>query len=45
MYDDGLCDETKVFEGTLEECQTYLEDDEYDDCFIVEPDGFTVYEG
>ena len=43
-YDDVTCDEMMVFEGSLTECLAYVEDDEYDEFYIVEPDGFTVYE-
>lgn len=45
MTDDLCCDEVSVFEGTLEECLDYIGDNEDDDLYIVEPDGFTVYEG
>ena len=39
---DGL---VMVLEGTLEECLAYVEDDEYpEELYILEPDGFTVYE-
>lgn len=50
FYDDGLTDDVTVFEGTLAECLDYVHEAEADpdyDCFeelfIVEPDGFTVY--
>lgn len=45
-YDDGLMDEVVIFEGTLDECLAVLAetaDDNQEDTFIVEPDGFTVY--
>ena len=45
MADDMFCDDAMVFEGTLEECLTYTAEDELDEMYIVEPDGFTVYEG
>ena len=41
-YDDATCDDEKVFEGTLTECIEYVDDDI--EFYIVEPDGFTVYE-
>ena len=43
---DGFCgDDVMVFEGSLEECLAYIADDEYpEELYIVEPDGFTVYE-
>ena len=44
MADDLCCDETMVFEGTLADCLAYVADDEFDEMYIVEPDGFTVYE-
>jgi len=42
---DGLwLDDVMVFEGTLEECLAYVEEDEYpEELYILEPDGFTVY--
>lgn len=45
MFDDGLYDESLVFSGTLAECLDYVGDDEFEELFIVEPDGITVYEG
>jgi len=43
---DGLwLDDVMVFEGTLEECKAYVAEDEFDEeLYILEPDGFTVYE-
>ena len=45
MTDDLCCDDVMVFEGTLEECEVYIAEDEFEEEFyILEPDGFTVYE-
>ena len=41
-YDDATCDDKMIFEGTLTECIEYVDDDI--ELYIVEPDGFTVYE-
>ena len=41
-YDDATCDDEMVFEGTLTECISYVDGDT--EFYIVEPDGFTVYE-
>lgn len=43
-YDDATCCDVRVFEGTLDQCVTYVDVDT-DEFYIVEPDGFTVYEG
>lgn len=43
-YDDATCDDIMVFEGTLAECLEYVEADEDEEFYIVEPDGFTVVE-
>lgn len=43
-YDDATCDDMMVFEGTLTECLEYVEADEDEEFYIVEPDGFTVVE-
>ena len=43
MMDDAVCEDTQVFEGTLTQCREYVEGFE-DECYIVEPDGFTVVE-
>lgn len=43
-YDDTTCDDMMVFEGTLIECLEYVEADEDEEFYIVEPDGFTVVE-
>lgn len=43
-YDDATCDDMMVFEGTLTECLKYVEADEDEEFYIVEPDGFTVVE-
>ena len=42
---DGLwLDDVMVFEGTLEECLAYVEENEYPEkLYIVEPNGFTIY--
>ena len=45
MTDDLCCDDVMVFSGTLDECRAYAADDEFDEMYIVEPDGFTVWEG
>ena len=45
MADDLCCDEICVFSGTLAECLEYIADDEFDEMYITEPDGITVYEG
>lgn len=45
MTDDAVCDDVMVFAGSLAECVEYIADDEFDEMYIVEPDGFTVYEG
>lgn len=43
--DDATCDEMMIFQGTLEECIAVIEADEFgEDLYIVEPDGFTVWE-
>lgn len=39
----GELEDAKVFEGTLEQCLAVVGNDT--DSYIVEPDGFTVYEG
>lgn len=39
--DEMMNDEMMVFEGTLEECENYVNGDE--ELYIVEPDGFTVH--
>lgn len=39
-YDDATCDDMMVFEGTLTECEEYVDGDV--EFYIVEPDGFTV---
>lgn len=44
MEDDFVCEETQVFEGTLAACLEYIAEDESDGMYIVEPDGFTVYD-
>ena len=45
MADDLCCDEVMVFEGTLAECLAYVAEDEFpEELYIVEPDGFSVYE-
>ena len=41
-YDDATCDDEMIFEGTLTECISYVDGDT--EFYIVEPDGFTVYE-
>lgn len=41
----GELGDVKVFEGTLEECLEDIHGDIFDEFYIVEPDGFTVYEG
>ena len=41
-YDDMTCDDVQVFEGSLAECQDYV--DGSSEFYIVEPDGFTVVE-
>jgi hypothetical protein len=43
-FDDATCDDMMVFEGTLAQCIDYVGDDEDDEFYIVEPDGFTVVE-
>lgn len=43
-YDDATCDDMMVFEGTLTECLEYVEADEDEEFYIVEPDGFSVVE-
>ena len=44
-HDDLVVDEVVVFEGSLEECQQYVADDEWgDELYIVAEDGFTVVE-
>ena len=40
-YDEAVCDDVQVFEGTLEECVDYVDGDE--EFYIVEPDGYTVH--
>lgn len=42
--DNATCDDMMVFEGNLTECLAYIKDDKYNEFYIVEPDGFTVYE-
>lgn len=49
-YDDGISEDVTVFEGTVTECLEYVSEAEadpdydcFEDLFIVEPDGFTVY--
>lgn len=42
-YDEFTADEMVVFEGSLAECLAVVADDEFDELYIVEPDGFTVY--
>lgn len=45
MHDDMVVDEMVVFEGTLEECQQYVADDEWsEELYIVAEDGFSVVE-
>lgn len=41
-YDEMAMDDVVVFEGTLAECVAYVDGDE--ELYIVEPDGFTVWE-
>lgn len=41
---DDTMDDVVIYEGTLEQCKQYIAEDGGDDLFIVEPDGFTVYE-
>lgn len=41
-HDDMVCDDVKVFEGTLTECREYVDGDT--EFYIVEPDGYTVAE-
>lgn len=54
-FDEATQDDATLFTGTLEECQSYIQEayeeaeDEFeteavDELFIVEPDGFTVVE-
>ena len=44
-YDDMVCDEVVVFEGTLEKCREYVQGaEENDDFIITAPDGFTTVE-
>jgi hypothetical protein len=43
-FDDATCDDMMVFEGTLAQCIDYVGDDEDDEFYIVEHDGFTVVE-
>ena len=40
-YDEAVMDEVEMFEGTLEECEAFVDGDE--ELYIVEPDGFTVH--
>ena len=45
MTDDLCCDDVSVFAGTLDECLAYVADDDFpEELYILEPDGFTVYE-
>lgn len=44
VFSDDFLGEVKVFEGSLNECLQFITDDEFDELYIVEPDGFTVYE-
>ena len=44
MADDLCCDDTMVFSGTLADCLAYTADDDCGEMYIVEPDGFTVYD-
>ena len=39
-YDYLVKHDIKIFEGTLAECLPFLDD--FDDCYIVRPDGHTV---
>jgi hypothetical protein len=39
--DEMMNDDVMVFEGTLEECENYVDGDT--ELYIVEPDGFTVH--
>lgn len=41
-YDDMTCDDMQIFEGSLTECQDYIEGEP--EFYIVEPDGFTTVE-
>ena len=41
FFDEFACDDVAIFEGTLEQCITFVDGD--DELYIVEPDGFTVY--
>ena len=43
-YDDATCDDKLVFSGTLAQCVAYVDGDT-DEFYIVQPDGFSVYEG
>ena len=42
VYDDMTCDDIAVVQGTLEECENYIDTCIYDEEYtIVAPDGFT----
>ena len=44
-HDDMVVDEMVLFQGSLEECQQYVAEDEWgDELYIVAEDGFTVVE-
>ena len=45
FFDEATQDDAVVFTGTLAECEMYVElfDDDGEELYIVEPDGFTVH--
>lgn len=43
-YDDAVCDEVMVFEGSYAECAEFISEDPDGDYLTIEPDGFTVCE-
>ena len=46
VYDDMTCDEIVVEQGTLEECEHYIDVCIYDEHYsLVAPDGFTEIRG
>lgn len=46
VYDDMTCDEIVVEQGTLEECERYIDACIYDEHYsLVAPDGFTEIRG
>lgn len=45
VYDDMTCDEIVVEQGTLEECENYIDVCIYDEHYsLIAPDGYTEIE-